>query len=59
MVVYLRNSTVLFRLNRHFYKELFMEKQNLTRASQELFRRSPDESFESLGALSDLLPPET
>ncbi|BBO34189.1 hypothetical protein PLANPX_3801 [Lacipirellula parvula] len=29
-----------------------MEKQNLTRASQELFRRSPDESFESLGALS-------
>ncbi len=30
-----------------------MEKQNLTRASHELFRRSPDESFESLSALSD------
>lgn len=30
-----------------------MDKQNLTRASRELFRRSPDECFESLSALSD------
>ena len=30
-----------------------IEKQNLTRASRELFRRSPDEVFESLQALHD------
>jgi hypothetical protein len=30
-----------------------MERQNLTRASRELFRRSPDECFESLSALSN------
>jgi Domain of unknown function (DUF932) len=29
-----------------------MEKQNLTRGSKELFRRTPDEAFESLSALS-------
>jgi hypothetical protein len=29
-----------------------MEKQNLTRASKELFRRSPDETFDSLSSLS-------
>ena len=30
-----------------------MDKQNLTRASRELFRRAPDECFDSLAALSD------
>src|SRR5258708_26596941 len=37
----------------HFFPRRFtMQKQNLTRAHKELFRRSSDEQFESLAALS-------
>jgi hypothetical protein len=50
-------TVLVHPLDPHLYllrKEVFiMETQNLTRASRELFSRSPDECFESLSALSN------